>query len=275
MSTDTSDISKKNVLAKLEMYAPQSAGTDDQRLEMLFQCANTIFPQCETLLGGICPSLLGTPARYDVSSLGNGNAANIAELGNLFEKHGSDKSTGHDYHLLYSRLFKDRNSVKLIAEIGLGTNNTDVVSNMGASGRPGASLRAFAEYFPNAQIHGADIDARILFQEGRITTHQVDQLKPETLEAWGNQMSEAPFLYIDDGLHAIDANINSLSHGLSIVRDDGWVVIEDVSPYQLGFWSFVSRVLSLASIDAKIISSERGLVFLACKGNQLKELLSH
>ena len=35
--------------------------------------------------------------------------------------------------------------------------------NMTASGKPGASLRVWRDYFNNAQVIGADIDKRILF----------------------------------------------------------------------------------------------------------------
>ena len=52
-----------------------------------------------------------------------------------------------------------------IFEVGLGTNNVDVPSNMGKDGKPGASLRAWRDYFPNA-----DIDTRILFKEDKIQT---------------------------------------------------------------------------------------------------------
>ena len=49
----------------------------------------------------------------------------------------------HNYHLVYSALFKNKNNVKKILEIGIGTNNTKLISNMGQNGIPGASLRAF------------------------------------------------------------------------------------------------------------------------------------
>ena len=60
---------------------------------------------------------------------------------------------------------KSQKSVNKIFEIGLGTNNIDIVSTMGKKGHPGASLRAFRDFCPNAEIYGADFDSRILFQE--------------------------------------------------------------------------------------------------------------
>ncbi|MDB9839765.1 hypothetical protein OAC57_05685 [Planktomarina temperata] len=67
-----------------------------------------------------------------------------------------------------------------IFEIGLGTNNVDIVSAMGTEGKPGASPRAFRDFWPEAQLIGADFDARILFSEDRIETYFVDQTKPKT-----------------------------------------------------------------------------------------------
>ena len=41
---------------------------------------------------------------------------------------------------------------------------------MNINGKPGASLRAWRDYFENALIYGADIDKNILFKENRINT---------------------------------------------------------------------------------------------------------
>ena len=49
-------------------------------------------------------------------------------------------------------------------------------------GRPGASLYAFKQYLPNANIYGADIDKNILFNEERINTCYVDQLDIKTFD---------------------------------------------------------------------------------------------
>ena len=57
------------------------------------------------------------------------------QLEKLFNEMGSDKSTFHDYHLVWL-LLSDRRAVKNTLEIGLGTNNPDVISNMGSQGNP-------------------------------------------------------------------------------------------------------------------------------------------
>jgi len=105
------------------------------------------------------------------------------KLGQLFDYYGSNKNSHHFYTPYYADLLAQtcRNENVCVLEIGLGSNNTDTPSNMEKAGKPGASLRAFRDFCPEAQIFGADIDRRILFEEERIRTTWVDQLDPDTL----------------------------------------------------------------------------------------------
>ena len=68
-------------------------------------------------------------------------------LGKIFKENGSDKSTKHNYHHIYSYILNDISSEKLnILEIGIGTNDPTLISSMGSDGRPGASLYSFGIY---------------------------------------------------------------------------------------------------------------------------------
>ena len=61
----------------------------------------------------------------------------------VFDHFGSDKANkAHQYHGLYVRVLHELGIHKplTILEVGMGTNNTKLVSNMGSSGKPGASL---------------------------------------------------------------------------------------------------------------------------------------
>lgn len=129
--------------------------------------------------------------------------ASVSELGDCFKKHGSDKSTSHDYHRIYGSILSAKRDRALnILEVGLGTNNIDIPSNMGLSGKPGASLRAFRDWAPNARIYGADVDRRVLFEDERIQTFWVDQTNQTSLHCLAGEMGEKRFdLIIDDGLH--------------------------------------------------------------------------
>src|SRR5262249_29310700 len=135
----------------------------------------------------------------------------IQELAALFNLYGSDKSSRHNYHLLYAPLLAPRRRDQLrLLEIGIGTTSPGVVSTMGASGKPGASLRAFRDFCENALVFGADIDRRVLFNEDRIRTYHVDQIQSSSFDELYYHLANEVFdLVIDDGLHSPNANIAS------------------------------------------------------------------
>ena len=66
-----------------------------------------------------------------------------------------------------------------------------IASNMGAEGRPGASLYSWAEFFPSASIYGADIDRDCLFHTDRIKTYYCDQTNADSINTmWCNPALE-------------------------------------------------------------------------------------
>jgi SAM-dependent methyltransferase len=167
------------------------------------------------------------------------------DLGDAFNRHGSDKASVHDYHLLYAALLDGRRQEPLsILEIGLGTNNIGVRSNMGPQGRPGASLRAFRDWAPRADVFGADVDRSILFTEDRVKTFWVDQTDDEALDALAATFGDRRFdLIIDDGLHEPHANLNTIAFALPLLKPGGYLVIEDILGRFLAFWQIASSVL--------------------------------
>ena len=151
-------------------------------------------------------------------------------LGKILEHHPSDKSTTHNYNILYSYILGPKRDQELnVLEVGLGTNNPDLVSSMGSEGTPGASLYSFRDYLPSSKVYGADIDRDILFQSERISTAYVDQMNPVSFVEMFNSFGNPKFdLIIDDGLHSIGANLNTLVYTLNHLKKDGWLVIEDI-----------------------------------------------
>ena len=92
----------------------------------------------------------------------------------------------HDYVPIYAHIFRQLGALQPLRtlEVGLGTRNKNMPSFMSMEGSiPGSSLRAFRDYLPNAEVHGADIDASVLFSEARIRTAWVDQLNFTSLHA--------------------------------------------------------------------------------------------
>ena len=109
------------------------------------------------------------------------------------------------------------------------TNNPILESNMTSTGRPGASLRVWRDFFPNANIYGADVDKKILFSDDRIYTFYVDQFNPQSIqEMWKNVDQDNFDLIIDDGAHYFEANKNLFENSFFKLRKNGIYVIEDI-----------------------------------------------
>ena len=105
----------------------------------------------------------------------------------------------------------------------------EVPSNMGTDGVPLASLRAWRDYFKNANIYGADIDKNILKDEERIKTFYVDQTNPKSIKDLFNKIENKKFdIILEDGLHEFNANICFFENAISSLSDDGTYIIEDV-----------------------------------------------
>ena len=172
-----------------------------------------------------------------------------SELSRLCDVYGSDKGSinqdGHPYPWLahtyadyYSKLFDHcRLNIRNVFECGLGTTNKNLPSNMGSNGKPGASLKVWEEYFPNAEIVGADIDREILFNQGRILTYHVDQTDPLSINnLWGNVAAQSFDLMIDDGLHTFEAGRTFFENSIHKLSSNGIYIIEDVGPKDLMYF---------------------------------------
>lgn len=171
--------------------------------------------------------------------IGNVNLLARTKLCKFMLRFGSDKSHFHNYTAIYSVLLRRfRNSSLKIVELGLGSNNLEVPSNMGLSGTPGASLRGWREYFPNALIYGADIDRSILFEEPRIKTFYCNQLDPAAIsELWSNpDMKDGADIIIEDGLHTFEGNTSFLEGSLDYLRPEGIYIVEDIDRDDLVRW---------------------------------------
>jgi hypothetical protein len=172
------------------------------------------------------------PATEFVNQLRSVNIFVPTEMCRVMARHGSDKSSRwHNYTMVYSALFgKFRDRALRIFELGLGTNNPTLASNMGTHGKPGASLHGWRELFPDAAVFGADIDRDILFEHDRIRTFYCDQLDSAAIrDLWSQPALQAPMdIIIDDGLHTFDGNISFLNGSLEHLRPGGIYVVEDI-----------------------------------------------
>lgn len=240
LSISRSSKSQLNIVKTFDMYRPRSAGLSSIKSFLTVNTINNIFPLLVSLLEKY--SLFEIKVK-SIDSFKDSNLKLQNSLHRLLSYYGSDKSTHHRYHYVLSTIFPDPSKVVSVLEIGLGSTNKNIVSNMGLHGKPGASLRAFKDYFCNARIYGADIDKNILFQEENICTYFVDQLNDETFNTLRQYLPKSVDLIIDDGLHSPDANIRSLIHLLDLLSEDGWLIIEDINLSSKPIWTVVAFIL--------------------------------
>lgn len=169
-------------------------------------------------------------------------------------KYGSDKCSWHSYGRIYDQLFEGK-TVRKMLEIGIGCKEV-----MGATYENGASLRMWAEYFPNAEIYGLDIRADALVNEGRIRSFQCDQGKISSLLAVRDLIGSGFDLIVDDGSHQPEHQILSACVLWPTLAEGGRYVIEDVyNPNEVApFLPFPHDVIELkigrVSDDRLIVS---------------------
>lgn len=132
-------------------------------------------------------------------------------------KHKSDKSSRfHNYAVKYDKLFAPfRQSFLSILEIGVSQ---------------GQSTKMWADYFPNATIHGADIDKTSVICESyssRIKFHPLDQRDEAQLK---NMEQFGPFDFIiDDGNHFWMEQILTFKTLFPYLKSGGIYVVEDTT----------------------------------------------
>lgn len=174
---------------------------------------------------------------------------------NFCDKASSNISRHHNYSKLYSNLFeKNRCDIKNILEIGIGSKDPKIPSNMcggilGQYYQPGASLLSWLEYFPNAHIFACDIDVNLfpLFQNHpRITVFYLDQTNPISIE---NQLQtilkDIEFdIIIDDGLHHFPTNCEVMNKLLPKVKKGGTYIIEDINNIEYSCRNFNFNLLN-------------------------------
>ena len=141
------------------------------------------------------------------------------DLEKLRLHHATDKYS-HGYLRHYSTHFRScRRRAKTVIEIGIG--------GYGDAAKGGNSLRLWRDYFPNAHIHGIDIEDKKSHDGARITTHQGSQADPEFLRSVIDKTG-APDIVIDDGSHVNEHILASFEALFPLLKEGGLYVIEDM-----------------------------------------------
>ncbi len=159
------------------------------------------------------------------------------ELCELFKKNLSDKcpEVGHSYSPEYYNLLNEnKNNYKNILEIGIGTNEL-MTQFCGPDYKVGASLKAWSEFFPNANIFGLDIRRDVLFNDKNIYCFFTDQSNESELEKTileikkhsGSQNLTFD-LILDDGSHMYEHMVLSFKVLSKYLTINGLYIIEDI-----------------------------------------------
>lgn len=145
---------------------------------------------------------------------------------------GSDKGTttycGHGYTRVYEALLGPaRNAALRLAEIGLMHVYTQAEYRGRHAEKGCPSLAMWAEYLPQARVHGFDLVDFTALSSERIRIAQGDQGSRENLEAFAR--AHGPFdVIIDDGSHASHHQQISLGVLFAHLAPGGLYIVEDL-----------------------------------------------
>ena len=155
-----------------------------------------------------------------------------------FEKYLSDKGE-NGYSDIYDEIFSSRrNDFVTLLEIGIGTlnpTNSNMLfwKNAHPGYLPGASLRAFNDYFfPHGFIYGIDIQPDCMITDGRIKTYLINSTDKITVD---EEFFCIKFDFIiDDGDHNYLSQIKTFENFFGKLAINGVYILEDLeSPDKL------------------------------------------
>lgn len=159
-----------------------------------------------------------------------------SEIGELLTRLGSDKDTDHSYGSVYDRLLSPFRATKgNILEIGI---------------QGGASLHAWASYFPNALIFGMDISSDLV-NAPRITSYRCDSRDSDKVQGFlrGREFD----IVIDDGGHWLEEQHPTWENIYPRVSKGGLYIIEDLQSVEAmqAFQELGADIIDLRSVKGR------------------------
>lgn len=174
----------------------------------------------------------------------------MSQLEALFTKYGTDKgiwgyTPAYEKHL-------DRERVKNVLEIGI-CGFRDIPNNI-----VGASLFAWRDYLPHAEVYGLDIDAWFIFNnQERIRTALCDAYSEVSLAAAMNEFKWPKFDFIcDDAVHDPLPQIHLCRLLWPMLERGGVYAIEEACPYKCPGGALKPMVDVLLSIYSEMKVTE-------------------
>ncbi len=139
-----------------------------------------------------------------------------------FNLYGTDKARDHGYHNSYSKLFKDRYSVKNIFEIGIGL---------------GFSKNVWKVLYPNAKLFFVDNNLDFLINEDGVFSYYADQNNIDTFKDFRIKTNSIPYdLVIDDASHNFELTYSTFLEVVEWLSPTGIYVIEDIKSMDVEKW---------------------------------------
>lgn len=135
----------------------------------------------------------------------------------VLSRYRTDKNSGagkgHSYGRIYDLLLPARRWSTAVLEIGIAG---------------GESLRAWREFFPQAQVVGIDCDRSKLVFEQRIVSMCIDCGKPELMHQLAAEYQNYFGVVIEDGSHQLEHQLLAVRTLKRCLKPNGVLVIEDI-----------------------------------------------
>lgn len=170
---------------------------------------------------------------------------NYTHLADIADRYSCDKGTrgpsarwiANNYADVYQAYLHHRRDEPIrLLEIGLGVTGPNWEAKIVHGGNTGgASMKMWADYLPNAQITGLDINPAPFLDGDRVKTYVVDQGSRESLAAFLHEHPDPRFdMIIDDGSHRADHQQVSLEMLFPHLEPGGLYFIEDLNDRGFG-----------------------------------------
>lgn len=159
----------------------------------------------------------------------------MSQLEELFTKYGTDKGIWGYTPAYETHLKHRRNTIRNVLEIGI-CGFRDIPNNV-----VGASLFAWKDYFPNAEIFGIDNDSRFVFHDQyRIHTALADAYDTasltDALDGFDGHHLDQDHQYdfiCDDAVHDPPPQLQLVRSLWPLLAAGGIYAIEEACPYKV------------------------------------------
>src|SRR3989344_2135115 len=172
-----------------------------------------------------------------IEKIKNEQKSKITELCRLAYKYGTDKcpQIKHSYTPFYYKLFNEKRlSIRKVLEFGIGAErgnkNQPIVGGETGIRRylsRGASLYMWRDFFPNAEIFGADINPDTMFKDERIQTYLCNEKNKGDIANLIDTIGFDMDIVIDDASHHVDDQVFLAAAVLPLLKEGATYVIED------------------------------------------------